>query len=90
MPGKSGDLGSRAVNGLVGAGVAFGVRKVLRLAWMKAKGTEPPSNPEDPDAALGEAIVWAVLLGAAVAVARILAIRAIGRQAVRSITGGKG
>jgi Protein of unknown function (DUF4235) len=88
MPGKSGDLGSRMVNGLVGAGAAFGVRKVLGMAWKKARGTEPPSNPEDPNAALGEAIVWAVLVGVAVAVARILAIRTIGRQAARSITGG--
>ncbi len=90
MPGKSGDLGSRALNGLVGAGAAYCVRKLMIAAWKKVKGSEPPTNPEDPQVALGEAMAWAVLVGAAVAVARIAAIRAIGRRAERSITSGTG
>jgi Protein of unknown function (DUF4235) len=90
MPAKSGDLGSRVVNGLVGAGAAFAVRKVMSMAWKKARGSEPPGNPEDPEVALGEAIVWAVLVGAAIAIARIIAIRIIGPHARRSIASRSG
>jgi Protein of unknown function (DUF4235) len=87
MPGRRGDFGSRAVNGLVGAGAAFCMRKVMIFAWKKATGREPPSNPEDPQVALGEAMAWALILGAGVAAARIVAIRAAGRQAERRLAG---
>ena len=87
MRGKGGSFGSRAVNGLVGAGAAFCTRKLMTFAWKRITGREPPSNPEDPQADLGEAVAWALALGAAVALARILAIRAAGRQADRSIAG---
>jgi hypothetical protein len=75
MPGKRGDIGSRAVNGLVGGAAAYGMRKVMAFAWKKVTGREPPSNPEDPRVDLGEALAWALIVGAAVAAARIIAIR---------------
>jgi hypothetical protein len=87
MPGKRGDFGSRAINGLVGAGAAYCVRKIMVFAWKKVTGREPPSNPEDPQVALGEAMGWALTLGAAIAVARIFALRAVGRQAERRLAG---
>ncbi|HXP19224.1 MAG TPA: DUF4235 domain-containing protein [Streptosporangiaceae bacterium] len=87
MPGKRGDIGSRAINGLVGAGAAYCMRKVMAFAWKKVTGKEPPGNPEDPQVALGEAIAWALTVGAAVAVARIMAIRAAGRPGERRLAG---
>jgi hypothetical protein len=47
----------------------------LKTLWRTATGTEPPSVPEDPDTDWTEAITWALLSGAAVGIARLLATR---------------
>jgi Protein of unknown function (DUF4235) len=86
MPGKRGDFGSRAVYGLVGAGAAYCMRKVMAFGWKKVTGREPPTNPEDPQADLGEALAWALIVGAAVAAARIVAIRAAGQRIAPGIS----
>ncbi|MGN6333433.1 MAG: DUF4235 domain-containing protein [Motilibacteraceae bacterium] len=57
----------------VGAGIA--ARKGITATWHAAMGTPPPTNPEDPDVTWQEAVGWAVLSGAAVGVARLLATR---------------
>jgi Protein of unknown function (DUF4235) len=81
MSGKQrGSTASRAVSALVGAGAAFAVRKVLIFGWKTVTGKEPPEHPEDPQVALGEALVWGVILGAAVGAARMLASRATTRR----------
>ncbi|MBK6870214.1 MAG: DUF4235 domain-containing protein [Kineosporiaceae bacterium] len=49
--------------------------KGITTAWRAATGEEPPVNPEDPDTHWGEAISWAVLSGAAIGVARLVATR---------------
>lgn len=87
MPRKGGDYGSKAVNALAGAAAAFVMRKAIGFAWTKATGRKPPEKAEDPQVALGEAVVWAVLLGAGVAAARVLAIRLATRQSQRHLTG---
>jgi len=58
-----------------GLGAAALTRKLLDNSWKVAAGKNPPENPADPDVSIGEAVVWASLTGAAVALARMLAQR---------------
>jgi Protein of unknown function (DUF4235) len=75
MAGKSSASG-KMISALVGAGAAFGARKLLSFGWKKITGKEPPEHPEDPQVALREALIWGILVGAAVQTARMLATRA--------------
>jgi hypothetical protein len=79
MSGKKAGGGSKVVGALAGAGAAFVARKVIVFGWKKVTGKEPPEHPEDPEIALTEALVWGVVMGAAVSVARTLALRATSR-----------
>jgi hypothetical protein len=78
------DFSSRVVNGLAAMSAAFLARKVLMTGWTKVTGKEPPTNPEDPQVALSEAIGWSVLVGITVAIVRVFAIRAVSRRSVGS------
>lgn len=75
MAGKNG-AGGKMISALVGAGAAFGARKLLSFGWKKITGKEPPEHPENPEVALREALIWGILLGAGVHTARMLATRA--------------
>jgi len=79
MAGKQ-SAGSRVIAALVGAAAAFVARKLLFFGWKQVTGKEPPEHPEDPQVALGEALLWGVLLGATVGTARLLATRATSRR----------
>ena len=76
--------GTRIVQGLTTMSAAFLARKLLMVAWTKATGKKPPTNPEDPRVALPEALSWSVLVGITVAVVRVLAIRAVSRKTLSS------
>ena len=78
------DFSTRVVHGLATMSTAFLARKALMVAWTKATGKEPPTNPEDPQVALPEAIGWSVLVGITVAIVRVLTIRAVARQSLGS------
>jgi hypothetical protein len=78
------DFSTRVVHGLATMSTAFLARKALMVAWTKATGKEPPTNPEDPRVALPEAIGWSVLVGITVAIVRVLTIRAVARQSLGS------
>ena len=56
-------------------GAAALTRKALDSSWKVATGKKPPENPADPDIDLWEAATWAVVTGAFVALARMLAQR---------------
>ena len=56
-------------------GAAAVARKTLDKSWKVATGKKPPENPADPDVEIHEAITWAVVTGAFIAVARMLAQR---------------
>ncbi len=73
--GKQGTVGSRAVSGIAGAAAAFAARKLITFGWTKITGREPPEHPEDPQVSLREALGWALVLGAGVQAARLLATR---------------
>lgn len=70
-----------AVSAVAGARVA---KKALDSGWKAATGKEPPSNPENPDVAVWEAVTWAALSGTAVALARMLAGRRAANYFVKS------
>lgn len=59
--------------GAVVAGIA--ARNLLTTGWKAATGSAPPTNPEHPDVEWHEAVLWAVLSGAVIGVARMLATR---------------
>ena len=60
---------------VAGLGAAALTRQLLDHSWKAAAGKNPPENPADPDVSLGEAVMWASVTGAAVALARMLAQR---------------
>ena len=65
-------------------GAAAVARKTLDKSWKVATGKKPPENPADPDVELREAITWAVVTGAFIAVARMLAQRKAASYYTRS------
>lgn len=76
MSDKSGSGGMKALGSLAAFGAAFTTRKLLTLVWQKVTGKEPPTDPHDPKVGIGEALAWAVLIGASIETARLLAVRA--------------
>ena len=74
------DLGTRVTSAAAAMAAAFVARKVITLAWTKATGKEPPTNPEDPRVALREALTWSMLTGVTVGAAKLLATRAAARR----------
>lgn len=71
---------SRIGGTLAAMAAAFVARKLIKVAWTRATGKEPPPHPEDPEVALGEALGWAILTGVGVEAARLLATRAAARR----------
>ncbi|HEX5090989.1 MAG TPA: DUF4235 domain-containing protein [Nocardioides sp.] len=64
-----------AMSLVAGLGAAALTRRLLDRSWKVAAGKNPPENPADPDVSFGEAVLWAAITGAAVALARMLAQR---------------
>jgi hypothetical protein len=69
---------------VAGLGAAAVTRKLLDRSWQVAAGKNPPENPADPDVSLGEAVLWASITGAAVALARMVAQRRAASYYTRS------
>ena len=69
---------------VAGLGAAALTRKLLDRSWKAAAGKNPPENPADPDVSLGEAVLWASVTGAAVALARMVAQRRAAHYYTRS------
>ncbi len=65
-------------------GAAAVTRKALDKSWKAATGKKPPENPADPDVDVWEAVTWAVVTGAFIAVARMLAQRKAASYYTRS------
>ena len=75
MAGKRGDLASQAmlmVGGIVAANMA---RKVVPVVWTAATGKPAVDDPNDPDVATRDALVYSILTAVAVAVGRTLVSR---------------
>jgi hypothetical protein len=83
MPAKDSSFAAKAATGVAGAAAAFGARKLLIFAWTKTTGHKPPDKAEDISVTLGQAVAWALLIGATVSVARVLAVRVVASRADR-------
>jgi hypothetical protein len=59
----------------MGMAAAAGAYKVVQVSWKQATGKEAPPGPDDLQAPLGRAIVWTLVMGAAITTARMIAIR---------------
>lgn len=66
----------------VGAGVL--AKNVASKAWEKGTGKTPPTNPESPTTTWAEAAAWAVVSGALVGLARMVATRQAARYYKKS------
>jgi len=57
------------------------VKKAVDTTWkMGSGGKEPPSDPADPEITLREAVVFAVISGAAVSVVRMFIARRLAKK----------
>ncbi|GAA2117994.1 DUF4235 domain-containing protein [Nocardioides bigeumensis] len=65
-------------------GAAAVAKKALNTGWRAATGKNPPANPADPDVDMREAVVWAVVSGTLIALARMLATRRAASYYARS------
>ncbi len=62
----------------VSAGLAGTLaRKLLAGVWQAVAGRPAPNDPEHPETELREAIVYAAISGALIALARLFAVRAV-------------
>jgi len=65
----------RALKEAAGLMAVLAAQKVARIGWRRVTGKEPPASPDDQQIPLIQAVAWTLLLGAAVATARMIAIR---------------
>ena len=65
----------RALKEATGLIAVLAAQKVMRVGWRRITGKEPPASTDDRQIPLGQAVAWTLLLGAAVATARMFAIR---------------
>lgn len=61
-------------------GVTAVAKKVADATWKASAGKEPPTDPADPDIEFREALVWAVVSGALISVARMLMARRLAKS----------
>jgi hypothetical protein len=81
--GKRGDGASKALAAAAAFAAGYGARKLVTFGWKRITGKEPPSDPNDPQVAIGEALIWAIVLGVTMEAARLLAGRAATRNMLR-------
>jgi hypothetical protein len=57
-------------------GATAAVKKAVDATWkVGSRGKEPPTDPADPDIELREAILFAIISGAAISVVRLFIAR---------------
>ena len=75
----AGDSSDGRVNQMLkhaaGMAAAAGAYKGLQVVWKQVTGKEPPLGPDDQQAPLGRAIAWALVMGASITTARMIAMR---------------
>lgn len=68
-------------NGVVTAAAVFVVgaatRSLVKAAWKRWRGEDPPANPASSSTSWGEAVAWTVAVSAAVGTARLLTRRVV-------------
>lgn len=72
-------------SGAIGLATTLGAtalaKKAVDTTWKLGAGRKPPTDPTDPEVELREAMLWAVLSGAAVGVAKMWASRRLAQRA---------
>lgn len=76
----------KVVGGVSGLLAARASKKLLDKTWIRSTGAEPPRNPASPGTSWPQALSWAAVTGAGVAIARMVAARGAA-QAWRRTTG---
>jgi len=76
---RSGSNG-KLVAALATTGAVMLARKVVTLAWVRATGKQPPTDPTDPGFSLLQALSWAAIAGVTIEAARVFATRATTRR----------
>ena len=79
--------GSKIMAAMAAFAAAYLARKVITFGWRQVTGKEPPGDPHDPHVGVGEALSWAVILGASIEGARLLAMRAATKKMRRASAG---
>jgi hypothetical protein len=69
----SGSFGYKMMAMIASVVGAFVARRTLAVGWRTATGKQPPANPEHPEVTWAEAAAWAVVSGAVVGLARMVA-----------------
>jgi hypothetical protein len=86
MANPGGKLVFKLVSVAVGVPAGIAVRKGIEKVWLLARPQDPPRSPSDPDVTWGDALGYAALSAAGVAVAEL--IRFKGAQTLyRGLTG---
>jgi hypothetical protein len=75
MAKTGGSMSWRLLGGLSAVLAAFAARKLLIQSWQTTTGKQPPANPASPSTTWPEAVGWAMLSGAAIGLARLVATR---------------
>ena len=81
-----GNLVAKLATTAAAIGASVVARKMTDGTWKFVTGKDSPSNPEDPDIDIKEAIAFAVLSGVIMGLARMLA----NRQATKVMAKGQG
>ena len=79
-----GSLGWRVLGTGSAVLAAAAAQRALSAAWKLTTGDDPPTIPEDPETSWTEAIAWAVLSGAVIGLARLVATRRAAQYYIRS------
>jgi Protein of unknown function (DUF4235) len=66
----------KAMAAAAGVGAALAARKAVEEAWRRRRGSDPPRNPAGHDTTWGQAILWSVVSGVVIGLARLVAERA--------------
>ena len=75
MANPGGKLVFKLVSIAVGIPAGIAVRKGIEKAWLVARPQDPPRSPDDPDVTWGDALGYAALSAAGVAVAELIRYR---------------
>jgi hypothetical protein len=75
MPNVVGKVGFKVVNLAISIPVGIAVRKGVQKLWLSARPDDPPRKPTDPEVSWGDALGWAALSAAGVAVAELVSLK---------------
>jgi len=78
---KSGDGSGKLLTTVATTAAVFVARKLVTAGWTRATGKTPPTDPSDPHIGVGEALVWAAIVGGTIEATRLFTARATTHRA---------